>query len=299
MIAGEEDALSAVLRGLKLKAEVYLHHDFCGDWSVDTSGRCHIPFHLVQQGDCLLQIDGQQNVILKQGELVLFPHDHQHQLTNNNRVPDGNTGLSIPEDPENSVMDSTTLVCGYFEFASQVYWPLLAQLDEVIVIDMNQHDRCRQLLELLSSELSNRGTGSSLIIDQLAFILFIQILRSQIESNKLSTGLLSALFDPHIGKVLRAIHLQPDHDWNLSLLAEQSMMSRSQFADKFKAMTGDTAMHYLTRWRMRQAAESLMESNDSVAAIAERSGYGSEAAFRKAFKTVMGKTPGEVRRGGL
>jgi AraC-like DNA-binding protein len=56
-------------------------------------------------------------------------------------------------------------------------------------------------------------------------------------------------------------------------------------------------MHYVTDWRMQTAFEKLRTGRNSVALIAEQSGYQTEASFRKAFKSRMGIGPGAVRRG--
>ena len=55
-------------------------------------------------------------------------------------------------------------------------------------------------------------------------------------------------------------------------------------------------MRYLAEWRMQEAAYLLESTDLSVASIAERVGYGSEMAFRKAFRKIMDRTPGTVRR---
>ena len=73
-------------------------------------------------------------------------------------------------------------------------------------------------------------------------------------------------------------------------------MSRSSFAARFKSVLGVSPMRYLTEWRMQQAVNLLTTTTQSVAAIAEQSGYGSEVAFRKAFRSVIGRPPGAVRR---
>ena len=57
-------------------------------------------------------------------------------------------------------------------------------------------------------------------------------------------------------------------------------------------------MNYLGKWRMQVAIEALTASDQPVAQIAEDVGYGSEAAFRHAFKNIVGDTPGNVRRQG-
>ncbi len=57
-----------------------------------------------------------------------------------------------------------------------------------------------------------------------------------------------------------------------------------------------TPMHYVTHWRMQRAWDDLSSGSRSVAALAEKYGYGSEVSFRKAFKKHIGKGPGAVRR---
>ena len=53
---------------------------------------------------------------------------------------------------------------------------------------------------------------------------------------------------------------------------------------------------YLTRWRVTVAAKLLAESNPSLKTLAERTGYGNEFAFAKAFKRQFGIAPGQYRR---
>jgi len=73
-------------------------------------------------------------------------------------------------------------------------------------------------------------------------------------------------------------------------------MSRSAFALRFQELVGESPMEYLTRWRVQSAAQALRTTNEQVIDIAERYGYGSEAAFSRAFKRVMSETPEKHRR---
>jgi AraC-like DNA-binding protein len=72
-------------------------------------------------------------------------------------------------------------------------------------------------------------------------------------------------------------------------------MSRSLFADRFAALLGVTPARYVLQWRMRLAAVWLKNENMTVAEVATRLGYGSEAAFSRAFKRFMGVAPGGLR----
>jgi len=73
-------------------------------------------------------------------------------------------------------------------------------------------------------------------------------------------------------------------------------MSRSAFAARFTELVGEPAMQYVTRWRMHLAADLLQQAGSTVAAVAREVGYESEAAFSRAFKRVIGRSPGAARR---
>ena len=95
---------------------------------------------------------------------------------------------------------------------------------------------------------------------------------------------------------IASIHDNPGYSWTLEGLAERAGMSRSTFAQRFKATVGTTPMEYLTRWRMMLAGDRLKGSGDSIFAIASSLGYGSESAFGKAFRRVMGCSPRQHSR---
>jgi AraC-like DNA-binding protein len=56
-------------------------------------------------------------------------------------------------------------------------------------------------------------------------------------------------------------------------------------------------MQYLARWRIQLAAELLTGTRASLAEIAARVGYGSEAALSRAFKRIVGASPVQWREG--
>jgi AraC-like DNA-binding protein len=55
-------------------------------------------------------------------------------------------------------------------------------------------------------------------------------------------------------------------------------------------------MHYLANWRMQIAAGLLSGGTTNIATIAAETGYGSEAAFSRAFKKMVGLPPAAWRR---
>ena len=74
-------------------------------------------------------------------------------------------------------------------------------------------------------------------------------------------------------------------------------MSRTSFAVKFAETAGMSPFAYLTHLRMLNAIELLSTTTNTLEEIAQRVGYGSEAAFSAAFKREIGEAPGSYRRG--
>jgi AraC-like DNA-binding protein len=135
------------------------------------------------------------------------------------------------------------------------------------------------------------------VITRLADILVIQAIRAWIETAPAArTGWLGALHDAQIGRALALIHRDPARDWTVASLARELSMSRSAFAARFTEVAGEPAMQYVTRWRMHVALDTLQRDGATVAQLADRLGYRSEAAFARAFKRVIGKPPGAVRQ---
>ncbi|MBE0368968.1 AraC family transcriptional regulator [Pseudoalteromonas sp. MMG013] len=290
----DPDPLSVLLTRLDLKAEVYVNGDFCGAWAIDTGGSKRIPFHLVGSGSAWLHFDGKDAQQLNAHDLVVFPNDAHHIISNSKAKP----ALELVNTPMSNDGDITNMVCGFFEFRNPLLFPILAALPQVVVIktgEKQDENRIAFLIKQMLNELKYERPGFYTAIDQMAFLIFIEVVRQQVEVGDLSKGVLSALFDPRLGKALNAIHQRPESAWTLEGLAQEAFMSRSTFADVFSKTVGLTPMKYLTQWRMSQARHLLKTTQLSVAHIAQKSGYDSEAAFRKAYRNTLGEPPGVVR----
>ena len=291
------DPLSSLLHRLSLTARVFLRADFCGLWGVDTSGERRVPFHLVTRGSGWLHEPGLSSRELVAGELVMFPHDGPHVLSNSATPPDP---AVVNQPPPQSVTGSITgLMCGYFALDTRAAAPLLTGLPGTIVLDLKdsaRHHDTASLVQLWMSEAGREALGCDAVIDQLAYVVFIHVLRSEIERGTLG-GPIAALADPQIGPVLNAIHADPGALHAVEALAKQAGMSRSAFAQRFKAQTGMTPGRYVLHWRMHTARTLLKKTEQSIAAIAEAVGYASEVAFRKSFSSYVGIPPARYRRG--
>ena len=296
-ISYDGDGLSALLARLNLGARVFLRADFCGDWAVDTSGERRAPFHLVTRGIGWLHKPGEVPLRLTAGDLVVFPRDSEHTLSSSEALS-SHAVVNIPNDPEQLIEPVTGLMCGFFSFDQRAAAPLLDGFEESIVLHLNdtaKHHETSTLVQLWMSEAANQAPGYEAAIDQLAYVVFIHLVREQL-ARGLVRGPLKALADARLGPILNRIHAQPGEIKSVDELAEMALMSRSAFAERFKIVVGLTPGRYLTHWRMQLAIDLLQHTDLSMTQISERCGYQSEVAFRKAFSRNVNTSPGKFRR---
>ncbi len=65
----------------------------------------------------------------------------------------------------------------------------------------------------------------------------------------------------------------------------------------FSKVIGQSPIDYLNRFRIRQAAGMLVETDRAIGDISERCGFVSDSYFGKMFKELMGCTPSNYRKG--
>jgi AraC-like DNA-binding protein len=82
----------------------------------------------------------------------------------------------------------------------------------------------------------------------------------------------------------------------LAELASECNLSVSHFARSFKASFGITCHAWLTERRIERAQELLARTSIPLVDVADRAGFGDQAAFTRTFHRLVGKTPGQWRR---
>ena len=107
-----------------------------------------------------------------------------------------------------------------------------------------------------------------------------------------------ATLDRHLARIQRVIdhivaHL--DDPIDLDRLAEVACFSPYHFHRAYRYLLGETVADTVRRLRLHRAAGTLLESETAVARIARRAGYGSTAAFSRAFAGHYGRPPGAYR----
>jgi AraC-like DNA-binding protein len=126
--------------------------------------------------------------------------------------------------------------------------------------------------------------------------MFVEAIRERIAAQEPGDGWLAGLGDAFVGRALAALYADPARGWTVGTLAREAGASRTTLTDRFSRFCGLAPMAYLTHWRMQLAARRLAEGGETVGRIAFDVGYGSEAAFSRAFKRVAGVSPAKWRR---
>jgi AraC-like DNA-binding protein len=152
------------------------------------------------------------------------------------------------------------------------------------------------LTPFLAQEIVRDAPGQEVVLDRLLDLLVIAALRAWFARPEAEPpAWYRAQADPVVGPVLRLLQDDPAHPWTVAALAAKAGVSRAALARRFTALVGEPPMTYLTGWRLALAADRLRDSDDTLAAIARRVGYGSAFALSTAFKRAYGVSPQEWR----
>jgi AraC-like DNA-binding protein len=296
-------AIGEALRFVQMSGIFYCPSELSEPWGLELPPmeNC-VWFHVVTAGECTVEVEGVCRT-LRTGDLALVPRGHGHKAWGE----DATETLPVLDLPHDYVSDqyavlrhggggaATLLVCGGIRFDHPASRHLIESLPPLIHIEASRSTRAdwmQATLQLIAEETQHIRPGSDAVVSRLCDILVIQAIRTWIERDPAAqTGWLGALNDEQIGSTIAMIHTDPTRDWSVATLAGEAAMSRSAFAARFTDMVGESAMRYVTRWRMYAAVELLSSSNSTVASVSTQVGYDSQAAFSRAFKRVIGTTP--------
>lgn len=318
------DALSDVLRTVRLTGAVFFDVVARSPWAAEQPtremvlpkvlpGAEHlISYHVVTEGRCFASIIGEEAIAIEAGEVVVFTKGDAH-------VVSSNPGMRAqPVTPEEFAVAtagplpffrtlgdkgpaSVKVVCGFLACDARPFNPLLDHLPPVIKTGHSSENSANllgQFIRLARSESADKRAGGEGVLARLSELMFIEVVRQYLEAlPPEQSGWLAGLRDPFVGKALSLLHGSPRRNWTIEELAREVALSRSVLAERFADLVGMPPMHYLARWRMQIAAGLLSGGNTNIATVAAEAGYGSEAAFSRAFKKMVGMPPSAWRRG--
>jgi AraC-like DNA-binding protein len=313
------DALSETLRVVRLVGAIFINGRFTAPWCyqsprADTVAPMLEPgaeriviFHLITEGECHVELEGQAPVHLSAGDVVLFPQGHAHRMMSQpGLAPAVGARLDavLSRRPRQLVYGGggarTRLVCGYLACDARLAQMLLAGLPPLVKVNVRGSDAGIWLeasVRYALAEARSPRPGGAGVLAKLSEVLFIEVLRLHMnEQSPGRTGWLAGLRDRVVGAALNAMHAEPAKAWTLDALAHAAHTSRSVLAERFMQLVGSAPMHYLTQWRMLLASNLLLRGNAPLARIAEDVGYQTDTAFSRAFRREFGVPPATWRR---
>jgi AraC-like DNA-binding protein len=301
------DPLDDAFSAMRVRESLYARVDARAPWAIRFREGKAARFGLVVAGTCWLTTEAPaKSIPLVSGDCYVILNGSTYTLGDDPRSPALNCFDVVPRLVDGAVSlggggIAATVVTGWFVYDELGARALTALLPRVLhtSVDGYRTDILKATLELLAKETERPGVGSGVVISGLADILFVQAIRSHLNSaaeNENDVGWLAALSDKRIGLAMHALHARPADAWTVEKLASVANMSRSAFAARFKARLGEAPLEYLTRWRMFRAGVLLRSTQRSLAEIANDVGYESDAALSKAFHRVVGMPPGTFRK---
>lgn len=298
------DALTGVLDLLRVRGAVMATVRANAPWGLQLSRATGATFHAVTAGACWVRLPGRSPRELVAGDVVLLPLGAAHTIASHptgaarawDRVAKGRAKTASGEIVLSGRGATTQLICAAYDYDRGVTHPLLSLLPPALVVPGNDARDARSTLQLLAREIATRSEGSSVVVDRLIDVLFVQVMRAWIvRQEDRGRSWLMRLRDPRTASVLATMHADPGAAWTVDRLARETNQSRASLTRHFTALVGEPPLAYLTRWRMELAARQLRETDDAVNAIARRVGYTSEFAFSRAFARERGQPPGRYR----
>ena len=314
------DVLSEVLSVVRLEGALFFNGEFSAPWCFSSSRSTTIApylspdaghliiFHFLTEGRAYARLPGGRREELTAGDIVIFPHGDAHLL--------GNGSIEKPVDAVQTFAKNLTqglklarfggggeitrFVCGFMTCDPRLGEVFLAGLPKMLKVHVSNEPSGQWLensIRFSVGEANGSSAGSGLVLARLSEVLFVETLRRYITALPPDQiGWLAGARDPIIGRALALLHKEPAHPWTVSDLARRIGLSRTRFAERFRHFLGESPIAYLAQWRLKVGAEILQSTEDSVAKIAAAVGYGSEAAFNRAFKREFDCPPSQFRR---
>ena len=298
------DVLSNTLMQMKLKSSFSGATDAGGKWAIAFPNYEGFKLGVVLKGGCWISVEGcQTKYQLSTGDCALTTSGQPFVLASD---------LSVKPKPFKDVIGETVpngaltlngggdllLIAVHFQFDGHLPKIMFDNLPPVLHIPehLEQAAILHWSLERFSSEFRGNNLGRALILNHLAPIMLLQILRIYLASAKNERNWLASLSDPKLSKAIEVMHSDYQRPWSLEELAKVACMSRSAFALNFKKHVGVAPMDYLTNWRMHIAGDLLQSGDHNIADVAMAVGYESESAFSAAFTRVIKSRPGSYKK---
>ena len=309
------DWLSRLFEMVTVRGRLDLRCTYGAPWRIDQGpGESNeIPYHAVVGGSAVLENpSGGRLAQLKAGDILLLPGNPRHVMHDGSsarpKPARDHQHLNLVISENAGTGERLDLLCGHFAIAPPHDRLLRNYLPPLLIVHTSRASaattgtgttaQLTSLVGLLRSESEAGHLGGRTMLNALSTAMFALVLRLASEARDAPIGLLAVASNPRLAPALTAMFEEPARAWSLPELARICNMSRATLARQFQEKLGRSASDLLTEIRMTLASNELRKPSMSTGAVADAVGYQSEAAFQRAFKSYMGLTPAQWRRGG-
>jgi AraC-like DNA-binding protein len=268
------DRLDALLRRFSVTARMFHAGALCGITEYPATPDVG-QLHLIRRGPVQAQHGSRRREEIDVPSVVFYPRPLRHRFVTDKRK-------------------GADLACAHVVFNSAAVNPIAQALPPVVVMPLAEIEGADPLLETLFREAFTQQCGRRHIVNRLFEVVLILIVRTLMNRGDMEHGMLAGMSHPRLAKALIAMHEAPGTAWTLDELAKRAGMSRSHFAATFHEVVRTPPVDYLTHYRI-SVAQDLLRRGESLKNIVGVVGYGSSAAFSRAFSAVAGKSPREWR----
>lgn len=260
-----------------------IHVDFKDDSINIETTHYHNNFEIifVTKGTSTFLIENKK-IKAKKNSLVLLSNLENHSMT-------------IDETPYERYVVSVDNLLKINLLPSEIYIKILQNRpkDFPYIFEFNNEDAdvIVNILKLLLKEESSKNYSehlSNLLINQLLIMVF----RSNPDFFKNT----KTEFEKTIYDIQDYINENYMEDINLEAIENKFYINKYEVSRNFKKITGYNFKTYLILVRLSKAKDLLVNSNLTIAEIADRIGYGSESLFVRMFKKYENTTPTKYRR---
>ena len=263
------DALSDVLKSVRLEGAVYINAEFTAPWCVQAkfglasvrarlAGAEHVLFfHFLTEGACKVRLaDSVEALDVAAGDLILFTNEDKHLMGSDLHLApveaasliaaNAAAGRDLIQMRHGGGGAATRFVCGYLACSRSVVRPLFEALPRVLRIPIGDGPASalvRDLLRVGVRESSESRPGAGSMLAKLSELLFVEALRRYVEAlPPEGTGWLAGVRDPQVGRALALMHAGPGSAWTVDELARRVALSRSTLAERFTTLVGEPPM---------------------------------------------------------
>lgn len=268
------DRLSYILERLNVNAGVFFRGQLCGLASFEEEGSGYI--HVLRSGVLEIMESRRDKVILDEPSLIFSVRGRSHQLFGSNR-------------------DGADMVCASIKFQTGVRNPVLDALPASVILPLSAVHGLSSFVDVLFLEAEAAQEGRSAVMNRLVEVIFVNVLRHVVSEDEAHKGILRALADKRLSRVLS--HIASNLNGNLSVdtLADIATMSRSAFIQHFKQILGLAPGEHVQNVRI-SAAKKLILKDEPMSIICFKIGYEDASGFSRAFKKNTGMTQREWKK---